>query len=358
MRALLAALHDVDFADSRYRVYQYLPALREAGIAARVEPLVSRELARVVWAGGLSARVQQARLGLLALLQRLRLAREAPAWDVTLVQRELYPFGPPWLEKLAARRGARLIFDFDDALWVRSPQPSLRERLRNPAGKASRIIRLSRGVVAGNAYLAEWARRYNPRVRVIPTVIDTDRYPMKRHTLRRPVVVGWVGSPTTAAYLEPLQPVLARLAERDDVLIRIIGAPAFQPQGWRADIRPWRLDTELTDLHDLDIGLMPSPDTVWARGKCAFKAIQYMGCGVPAVCSPVGVANELIESGVNGYLAASPETWHEHLAHLIENVSLRARLGAAARETIEARYSLRAWAPHFVAALRAVGSGG
>ncbi len=358
MRALLLSLHDVDFADSRYRVYQYLPALRAAGIEARVEPLVSRELARLYWTGGLEVRARRAWLGAAALLARVRLALEAPRWDVALVQRELYPFGPPLLEALAAGRGARLAFDFDDAIWLRGEgaraRDGLRDWLRNPA-KAARIVRLSRVAIAGNAYLAAWARRRLPpgRVHTIPTVIDTERYPVKRHAARRPVAIGWVGSPSTAAYLEPLQPVLARLAARDDVRIVIVGAPGFRPRGYAAEVRPWRLDRELDDLLDLDIGLMPQPDNAWTRGKCAFKAIQYMGVGVPAVCSPVGVANELIAPGENGYLAATPEAWAAHLTRLVEDPALRARLGAAARATIEARWSLAVWAPRFVAALRA-----
>src|SRR5262249_49443719 len=183
--------------------------------------------------------------------------------------------------------------------------------------------------------------------------IDTALYrPAYRHSKSRRAVIGWTGSTTSQTYLEMFAPVLRELVARGDVELRVISdrEPSLPgiPYVWRR----WSADTETYDLRDLDVGIMPMPDDSWSRGKCSLKALQYMAMGIPAICSAVGVNREVIHHGQNGFLAARPEEWVRYLGLLIEDPALRARLGCAARKTVEDRYSMRRSAALFAETVR------
>jgi glycosyltransferase involved in cell wall biosynthesis len=232
-----------------------------------------------------------------------------------------------------------------------SPANPLFSWLRFP-GKTAVLCRLARQVLAGNAFLASYARRFNPRVSVVPTTIDTDRY---SPSLRRPgsvPVIGWTGSYSTARYLEALRPVLQRLGRRHEFRVVVVGAPGLAADGVEVEARPWRSASEVSDLADIDIGVMPLDDTEWERGKCGLKALQYMALGIPAVASPVGVNVEIVRDGENGLLAASDEEWERALERLLADAGLRRRLGDAGRATVESGYSARVHAPRVAAVFR------
>jgi glycosyltransferase involved in cell wall biosynthesis len=200
---------------------------------------------------------------------------------------------------------------------------------------------------------------------MIPTSVDTRRY--------RPAdagagevrgrggvpVVGWIGSPTTAPYLRQLLPVLQRVRREHAFVLRVSGAgDAVEASGLEVDNQRWQLEREVELFNTCDVGVYPLTDDEWARGKCGFKAIQFMACGVPVVASPVGVNQEIIQDGVNGFLAATPDEWVRKLGRLIAEPGLRAQFAAAGRRTVEARYSLRVHAPHFAETLRAAARSG
>jgi len=179
-------------------------------------------------------------------------------------------------------------------------------------------------------------------VTVIPTVIDTLRY-QPRPMLPDPaqVTIGWVGRWSSSFYLDPLIPVFRELCARyPQIQIKLIGAGEKQWPGVRVVCQPWRLEREVEDLQSFDIGIMPLDDDEYSRYKCGFKMLQYMGIGIPAVVSPVGVNRDVIHDGVNGFLASTSEAWLNKLSLLIEKPELRARLGGAGRQTVEAHYSL------------------
>jgi glycosyltransferase involved in cell wall biosynthesis len=206
--------------------------------------------------------------------------------------------------------------------------------------------------MAGNDTLAEYARRHAPAVSVVPTTIDTDLY-VPRPAKRDPgLVIGWMGSYSTGPYLERLRTVLPRLARRFRFRFLAVGARGFEVDGVDIEVRPWRAETELQDLGQLDIGVMPLPDAPWERGKCGLKALQYMALGVPAVVSPVGVNRSIIAHGQNGLLADTEEDWERELGRLLADVSLRRQLGQAGRLTVEHDFSARVHAPRVAGILR------
>jgi glycosyltransferase involved in cell wall biosynthesis len=193
-------------------------------------------------------------------------------------------------------------------------------------------------------------------VTIVPTTIDTDKYlpgPAREGGLP---VIGWTGSHSTRRYLEIVRPVLERLRKRLAFRMVVVGTQGFEPEGVEVEHRPWRSATEVQDLSDLDIGLMPLADSEWERGKCGLKALVYMALAIPAVVSPVGVSADIVEHGVNGLVAGSEPEWEDALGHLLRDAALRRRMGSAGRLKVEATYSARVQAPRVAEVLKAAGS--
>jgi glycosyltransferase involved in cell wall biosynthesis len=219
------------------------------------------------------------------------------------------------------------------------------------ASKASTLCRLATHVTVGNTHLANYAKLHARAVTTIPSTIDTASYlPGPRRTSAVPVI-GWTGSATTIPYLEEILPALRALRSSLEFELRVIGG-RLSDDGLRVTCVPWNANSEVEDLRAIDIGLMPLPDDEWTRGKCGMKALQYMGLAIPAVVSPVGANAEIIRDGHNGFHARTHEDWVARLASLIRDPSLRARLGAAGRETVEKEYSAAVHAPRLAGILR------
>jgi glycosyltransferase involved in cell wall biosynthesis len=348
MRVLFLATNAETEASTRYRVLQYFPSLRAAGHEPELVTFFPAQASSLPRPFGKAARVASG------------LARRALAWarlgryDLVVIHRELLPFGWNQAAGLFARR-VPVVYDFDDAVWV----PGLggpTSRLATP-GTTRRLVELASRVFAGNAYLAGYARESHDRVDVIPTVVDTASYRPAAATRapREVPVVGWIGSPTTARYLEPLLPLLDELARTVRFRLRVIGAGRpLALARVEVETPPWRLDGEAELFADLDVGLYPLSDDAWSRGKCGFKAIQYMASGVASVVSPVGVVREIARDGVDALWAESAADWKAALARLISDAAERTRLGAAGRARAQAAYSLASVAPRFIAGLEAV----
>ena len=262
--------------------------------------------------------------------------------------REASLVGPPVIEPLIAAQGIPIVFDFDDAILVpyKSPANGYLSFLKF-FGKTARLCRLATHVTVGNSHLKEYATRYNNEVTVVPTTIDTELY---RTELRRPrtdgiPVIGWTGSYSTLQHLQKAVPMLTQLAKRHRFRLVLVGTQTLEIPGVDTEFRRWKSSTEVEDLADVDIGIMPLPDEEWTRGKCGLKALQYMALGVPTVVSPVGVNTEIVSDGINGFVAETDDQWIEKLSTLITNPELRTRCGEAARKTVEERYSARVIAP-------------
>jgi glycosyltransferase involved in cell wall biosynthesis len=219
------------------------------------------------------------------------------------------------------------------------------------AGKTDALCRLARHVTVGNETLAAYARPRARAVTVLPTTIDTDTYVVRERPRHARPVLGWSGSVTTLPYLASMRDVLLRLRQRLDFELRVVGGQLSIP-GLDVTCLPWRAETEVEDLQDLDVGIMPLPDDPWTRGKCGLKALQYMALAIPAVVSPVGVNTEIVRHGHNGFLASTPDEWVESIAQTLADAELRSRLGREARRTVEERYSARVHATRLAKILR------
>ena len=335
----------------RFRFEQYLDALLAAGHTYHLAPFISVATWDILYQPG---RGGAKALGILGgFVRRLVLLFRVPRYDFVFVHREAAPVGPPVFEWIISKMlGKKLIYDFDDAIWLANTS----EANKIAAGvkwhhKVADICRWAHKNSCGNAYLADYARQFNPRAVVNPTTIDTVHLHNQVRDQAAPgrLVIGWTGTHSTLKYLDQVVPVLAKLeAEGLDFEFRVISnqPPAFPLSS--LVYLPWRKATEIADLLGFHVGLMPLEDDPWAKGKCAFKALQYMALGVPALVSPVGMNTEVVQHGQNGFVCATPAEWEASLRQLLADASLRQRLGTAARTTIEQRYSVRANTSNFL----------
>jgi len=267
--------------------------------------------------------------------------------DVPFFQRPLTEL-PTVVVERAAARGRRSLFDFDDAIFLD----------RGGRGKLRAIVDIVDQVIAGNNYLAE-AAGAPEKTTVIPTVVDTARFCAQptRDRRGRDVVIGWTGLRGNYRQLLTAWPAIAAAMGRTGARFLVISnaPPPAAMRSAAVDYLPWSESNEIEQLAPIDVGVMPLPDSPFARGKCAFKLIQYMALGRPGVASPVGANREVVTDGVDGFLPETPASWEETLVRLVEDPDLRARVGAAARARIEAAYSLDAVVPRYLATLARVG---
>jgi glycosyltransferase involved in cell wall biosynthesis len=343
LRILALTPHPIETSPGhRFRLGQWAPLLEERGIRLTYGPFASPALGRILYQR--KRRLEKAARMVAAYGRQLARAGEAARFDLVYVLREAALIGPALLESWIARRGVPVVFDFDDAVFVRyeSPANGYWSYLKCPE-KTATLCRLASHVMAGNAYLAEYAARYNDRVTVVPTTIDTDRYrpELRRKTSERPTI-GWTGSYSTAQHLKLVVPALQELAADIPFRLVVVGIEAPTIPGVELVTRPWRPDQEAVDLSDVDIGIMPLPDDDWSRGKCGLKALQFMALGIPTVVSPVGVNTEIVLHGENGLVAEGIADWVAKLRSLLGDADLRKRLGERSRRTVVEGYSTRA----------------
>lgn len=330
-------------ASSRYRTYQYLPYLEEAGFDCTVSPLFDEDyLAHKYCEGRARFRDMAA-----AFTRRLGALLRASRYDLVVIEKEVLPYFPAHPERWLNWLGIRYVVDYDDALFHQYDQHRNKWVRRLLGSKIARVMRGARLVTTGNGYLADYARRAGAsRVVIIPTVIDLKRYPKPES---RPVnelfTIGWIGSPSTAKYMAQIAPALTEVCARGQGYVRLIGSGEVDLPGVPHEIVHWSEADEVAQLQQLGVGVMPLLDSPWERGKCGFKLIQYMACGLPVVASPVGVNAEIVEEGRNGFLAADHEAWVWALTRLRDDARLRQRLGAAGREKVERQYNLQVTGP-------------
>ena len=235
------------------------------------------------------------------------------------------------------RCAKRLIFDFDDAVYVRSNGEISKRRL----SRFKRMSGLCDQIWAGNQHLEAAAMQFNSRCKLLPTVLDPARYRIADFGEKTHMELVWIGSRSTRKYLLPLIPVLEGLVDALPKL-RLNIISDFSLHSERLEIRcvPWTSEGETEEIAKAHIGIAPTADNPWTQGKCGLKILQYMAAGLPVVASPVGANREIMRPGVTGDLAATPEQWHTALARLFCDYELIARYGKAGRERLTEHYTV------------------
>lgn len=343
--AIVPCVYDTS-PGQRFRIEQWEPLLNEKGVEITYSPFETEELRQILYQNGKT--LQKVQTVLKNMNRRYREVKSLDGYDLVYVFREAALLGPAWFEKKIAASGVPMVFDFDDAVFVayKSPSNGYLSYLKFPA-KTAEICRLSAHIMAGNQYLADYAKEFNENVTIIPTTIDTEKYKIvEKNENPEIVTIGWSGSYSTVQHLDTIRGVLEELAATEKFRLRVIGTPDYEISGVETESLKWRSETEIEDLEKIDIGLMPLPDENWSRGKCGLKALQYMALGIPTICSPVGVNSTIIEDGENGFLADGKEEWLDKLKKLLHSYKLRQKLGLAGRRTVEENYSAISQAPN------------
>ncbi len=325
-------LHSGDCVPSaRFRALPIARRLRQAGHHCTLASSFPQKYDYFPWLGFRPSQALK-RIVRLAHLIWARLRR----YDVVVLDRELFDDPSVAMEQRFRKVCKRLILDVDDGIFLRYPE------------KFAYLARMVDHVVAGNRFIADKVREYNECVSVIPTCIELDDYPRRSQATetQEPIIIGWIGTHANIPYLAIVAPALRHLADRHRIELRIVASSAdplrdLNLKGVPFRFVPWHGEREVQEILQFHIGLMPLPaDEPWARYKCGLKLLQYMAVGLPAVASPVGVNAEIIQHGMNGYLAATVTEWEEVLETLIVDPEQRLQLGTEARRTVNSRYSV------------------
>ena len=326
-------------ASSRMRSYQYFPYLEKAGFEITVHPFFDDHYLRDFYAG-------KRNMGavLKSYIRRFFILFSLSKYDQIVIEKELFPYAPALAEKIMALFGVKYIVDYDDAIfhnYDQSTQPILRKFLGN---KIDKVMKHSTCVVAGNSYLADRAKKAGAkRVEIIPTVVDLNRYSLSKKKENDEFVIGWIGTKTTfEKHLAPCKSWIQKLGKTNpEIKFHIVGIPEDRKWGENMQWIPWSEEGENSEIGKMDVGIMPLQNSLWEKGKCAYKLIQYAACGIPGIASDVGMNSEITIPGKTGYLASTEQEWMDHILFLKNNPSQRQELGKNARELVEEKYCLQ-----------------
>lgn len=348
VKILLLSRYSALGASSRYRSYQYLPYLRGLGHTIEVAPLLGDLYLQRLYAGKSMPALQV----LASYAHRKLLLLQKRKYDLLWTEYEAFPWVPYWMESILLSSSVPFVLDYDDAIfhrYDRHPSALVRKLLGR---KIDRLMRRSAYVIVGNEYLAARAREAGARrVENLPTVIDLEKYPVVPSHENVDFTIGWIGTPKTVRYLNEIREALQIVSRDAGTRLVTIGTPGFQVDGVPSENRTWSETTEVEEIQKCDVGIMPLADGAWERGKCGHKLIQYMGCSLPVVASPVGVNSTIVEEGKNGFLASTTDQWVKALRTLKENRSLRSEMGRSGRSKVEQCYSLQVAAPRLASVL-------
>lgn len=328
-------------ASSRMRFEQYIQRFNPAELDVFVEPLINDSI--------LQRRYDSGRYGVVALIRayakRVIAMLTISKYDLVWIEKEALPWFPLWLENFLLMN-CKYVLDFDDATFHDYDQHRFKIVRLVFGNRIDGLMKRSALVVAGNSYLADRALNSGAKdVHVIPTVVDIDRYKALDRKIeasrdKLPCIV-WIGSPSTVKYIYLIKNALTNLAKKHDFVLKVIGGGPLEITGVNISHVDWSHDTEINNLLTSDIGIMPLDDSYWERGKCGYKIIQYMACGLPTVASAVGANVEILNSHSVGFLVSSQQEWEVALDRLLTDQKLRASIGKQARERVEESYCIQ-----------------
>lgn len=358
LRVLFALSQNEQGPGSRYRVLQYLPYLQSQGLDCHVRMMQGAastdRSVRSVLLPRPQRTLHNAVLWMQGLIFQMRLIALAPRFDRVVMYR--LPVSA-WARWLLRPRRAEIVADFDDALdTIDADRRELLGGLKRwilKRGLHNAILAAS-ATVTSNDHNRAIVERLGRRAVVIPTSVDLTRLPFRdRHAPVEPLpVIGWIGSPSTAAYLIPIEDALHEVLRRHRVVIRLIGAGRNPFRTLPVEMVDWSYEREPEDLRRMDIGVMPMPDTAWTRGKAATKALQYGGSGAPTVASWTTTNAGILGEDAGTLFARSSHDWTEHLCRLLDDAALRAELGRRGRARVERLFSVEANAGALASVIR------
>lgn len=329
----------------RFRFEQYIPFLEANGYDCELSYFISAEDDKLLYQP--KKWIDKAKLARKAWDIRKKDLAKADEFDIIFIYREALLTRSTRFERLFSKTTAQLIFDFDDAIWL--PNVSAANRslqfLKNPS-KINKVLPLVDLVIAGNQYLAEYAEGFNEHVKVIPTTIDLSYHQTTSvSSTHKPICIGWTGTQTTIKYLDQLKAVFKELDEKygESIKFKVICDTPWDFDEVEVENVKWSKQDEIEQLDEIDIGIMPLSDDDWSKGKCGFKALQFMALKKAVVLSPVGVNAEIVADGVNGFWAKSREDWLRSLSLLIEEKKVRKELGEKGFQTVKEKYSVDSW---------------
>ncbi len=351
-RILFLTQGDLQVPSSRYRVYQYLPALEKAGFEVVVHPAVKAEEFHGAYMER-SWKNQFPRFGR-TFARRVRDLHHLRDFQFVFVQKPIFP-SPFFNIEWRIARETKMIFDFDDAIYLKRPRGAFLSGIWPQAQRVANICRRAYRVVVGNQTLAEFVRKI-PGSTIepitLPTAVDTEIYTRESDISKRPnriPLIGWIGTPSTQSDLDLIIPSLIDLHSKTAFDTWIIGGilasiPVRFPIQWKT----WNLKTEIRDVANLDIGVAPMKETPWNHGKCGLKVLQYWAAGVPVIASPVGIYKEMIQDGENGFFASNRAEWTDRLLLLMKNKQIRHKVIEGGHQTVQEKYSLQTITSRFL----------
>lgn len=338
MKVLFFSRYSRMGASSRLRFYQFIPFLQQNGIDCDIVPFFNDQYLKEIYKKKPVNKWNIAKSYFKCFLKLMRVKN----YSGVVIEKELFPFLPAMGEWWLRLLKIPYVADYDDAIFHNydlHPNRLIRFFL---SGKIKYVMRHSIRVVAGSPYLQRYAIRSGAkRTELIPTVIDMDKYPEKGNYHSESVVIGWIGSPSSLKYLQSLQAVLYELCMKYNCQLHIVGGNSLIGIDAHESLFEWSEAMEAQLVQQFDIGIMPLEDNAWERGKCGYKLIQYMGCALPVVGSPVGVNDELITEGVNGFKPRNASEWKIALEQLIIDPCMRKKMGKAGRKLVEEKFSLQ-----------------
>lgn len=358
-KVLVISAHRLNRSPSqRYRYEQYIEFLKTKDYHFTFSFLLGEKSDSIFYAKGFS--VLKAFILFNSFLIRLKDLIRFNDFDIILIQREALFVGSSFFERKAFKSKAKVIFDFDDSIWIMDTSPGNKkwEWLKNP-NKTKENIQNADLVIAGNTYLADFAKQFNKNVILIPTTVDCNvHFPKPELREKETLVIGWSGSISTIKHFEMIVPVLKKLKEKYDgkISFKVIGDSTYVNSVLGITGKDWSLENEVNELNTFDIGIMPLPDDDWAKGKCGLKGLTFMACGVPTVMSAVGVNTEIIRQNENGFLVKIEKDWINSLSKLIESKELRKTIGEAGRKTVLEKYSVEVNKEKYLEAFKSLNS--
>lgn len=330
----------------RYRFEQYLPFLQQSGFEFTWSPLLNEADDKVFYSRGNF--LEKIIILLKGILIRLNDKKHMANHDIIFIQREATFFGTSYFEKCAFKSGKKVIFDFDDSIWLEDTSPGNKKWawVKRPK-KFFENIKYAHAIIAGNKYLLDKAvdslcGREGFSITLIPTTVDTTIHlPKPESRNKEKVTIGWSGSFSTIKHFEEIVPVLNELIKKypEKLQIKILGDENYKNDELNIQGIAWTNEKEVSELNSFDIGIMPLPNDEWAKGKCGLKALTYMACEVPVIMSGVGVNIEIAENGC-ALIASTQQEWLSALEELINDKGKRQQLGKMGRKRVIEKYSV------------------